>query len=231
MNTKIKDIAGQRFGRLVAIRPTQKRYHNCVVWQCECDCGSTHEVSANRLISGNVKSCGCLQREVHERFLKMEKGYKTHGMSSTRIYNIWQHMKKRCNNPKISNYKDYGGRGIKVFDEWNASFESFYNYVSQLPHYNEKGYSIDRINNNGNYEPGNIRWATRQEQNSNKRNCIYYDFCGKKYTPNQIFYAIGVPTSTIRWRHQRGRDLLNEREMLRFVEYLKNMEERNGVKS
>ena len=82
---------------------------------------------------------------------------------------IWQAMKQRCNNPKSKDYKNYGGRGITVCEEWSNSFESFYSYVSVLPHYGEEGFSLDRINNDGNYEPGNVRWATRKEQNCNRR--------------------------------------------------------------
>ena len=92
-------------------------------------------------------------------------------MTKSNIYYVWSQMKNRCNNPKYKKYCDYGGRGIKVCDEWENSFQAFYEYVSQLPHYGEEGYSIDRINNDGNYEPGNVRWATKLEQRHNQRRC------------------------------------------------------------
>ena len=93
----------------------------------------------------------------------------THGFKGTNIYNTWCNMKQRCNNKNYFQYEYYGGRGITVCDEWQNSFEAFYEHVSQLPHYGEEGYSLDRINNDGNYEPGNVRWATRKEQMNNRR--------------------------------------------------------------
>lgn len=97
------------------------------------------------------------------------KALKTHGMRHTKIYHVWQSMKDRCNNSKNKRYVDWGARGIRVCDEWQDSFQKFYDHVSQLPHFAEEGYSLDRINNDGNYEPGNVRWATAKEQNQNQR--------------------------------------------------------------
>ena len=96
---------------------------------------------------------------------------RTHGMEGTKIYYIWQAMKKRCGNPNCENYRNYGGRGIAVCDEWKNNFQAFYDYVSQLPHFGEEGYSLDRINNDGNYEPDNVKWSTRLEQRHNQRRC------------------------------------------------------------
>jgi hypothetical protein len=90
-------------------------------------------------------------------------------MAKTRIYHVWKQMRQRCLNPNHQRYRDWGGRGIKVHEEWKNSFEAFYAYVSQLPHFGEKGYSLDRINNDGNYEPGNVRWSTAKGQSNNRR--------------------------------------------------------------
>lgn len=90
-------------------------------------------------------------------------------MKHTKLYHVWDSIKYRCNNPHYPRWKDYGGRGIKICDEWASNFQAFFDYVSALPHFGEPGYSIDRINNDGNYEPGNVRWATRTEQNRNRR--------------------------------------------------------------
>lgn len=93
----------------------------------------------------------------------------THGMSEMPLYNVWRGMRSRCFLKTSKSYKNYGGRGIKVCDEWKENFQAFYDYVSQLPHFEEKGYSLDRIDNDGNYEPDNVKWSTRKEQANNRR--------------------------------------------------------------
>ena len=93
----------------------------------------------------------------------------THGMSKTSLYNAWRGMRSRCSLQTCRSYKDYGNRGIQVCEEWKNDFQAFYDYVSQLPHFGEKGYSLDRINNEGNYEPGNVKWSTSKEQANNRR--------------------------------------------------------------
>lgn len=160
---KIKDLTGQRFGRLTVIAKTDKRIYRHVVWECLCDCGNKHFVPSNSLIGGKTKSCGCFMEE--SRGISRTK----HHMSNEKIYSVWQGMRKRCFSKYNKNYEDYGGRGITVCDEWNNSFQSFYDYVSKLAHFGEEGYSLDRINNDGNYEPGNVRWATQKEQVNNAR--------------------------------------------------------------
>lgn len=156
------NLAGQRFGKLVALGPVGRKRHE-IIWECRCDCGNETTVITNSLRSGATQSCGCLHRQ------RASEASLTHGMSHDPIFYTWKSMKQRCANPNSATYGNYGGRGIDVCDEWQNSFVTFYSYVSSLPNYGKKGYTLDRENNDGNYEPGNMRWATRVEQNHNKR--------------------------------------------------------------
>lgn len=166
MGSKVQ-MLGQRFGKLTVIAEGGKNKHGRYLWVCRCDCGmTTGPLNGNNLRRGDTTSCGCWRRETTG---KTGKSAFKHGMSGKRIAHVWSSMKARCNNPKLRNYKNYGGRGIRVCQEWNDSFESFYAYVSQLSHFGKPGYSLDRINNDGNYEPGNVRWASAETQANNRR--------------------------------------------------------------
>lgn len=167
----IRNLKGLRFGRLVVVEQTEFRNRGSVLWKCRCDCGNELIAPSSKLAYGRKQSCGCLRIETSKRTAKTGNNRRTHGMKHTKLYQVWNMIKYRCHSPKYPQWKDYGGRGIAICEEWSNSFQAFYDYVSQLPHFGEEGYSIDRINNDGNYEPGNVRWATRTEQNRNRRNC------------------------------------------------------------
>ena len=157
-----RDLAGQRFGRLVALEPIGKNEHSLVLWRCECDCGKICEAESHSLLRGSKRSCGCLRQEVTRQRSLRHGACINHGMSSE--YHIWSSMRQRCENPKDKTFKDYGGRGIKVCKRWH-DFKNFYEDMGKKP----KGKSLDRHNNDGNYCPENCRWATPHEQRVNSR--------------------------------------------------------------
>lgn len=213
-NPRFKDIAGQRFGRLVAVEydpcvwrsPNGRAYAK---WKCLCDCGNATSVSPAKLLSGNTNSCGCYQSEARS------DAHRSHGMCGTPEFHAWGHMMSRCYNPKNVQWKNYGGRGISVCSEWRESRAAFLAYVVEgIGLRPSSGHSIDRIDVNGNYEPGNIRWATPTEQRNNQRP---KEFCkrGHPFDAENTFYRKGRNQrecrECMRERNRQQRKLRNER--------------------
>lgn len=196
-----EDLTGRKFGRLTVIEFYGCNKYGQPIWSCQCDCGTIKQITSSDLRSGSTLSCGCLWQE------RIREAKITHGMSQSRIYAEYRDMKSRCYNEKAHNYKYYGGRGIKMCDKWRDDIHEFYNDVSILPNFGEKGYTLDRIDNDGNYEPGNVRWATSKEQNNNRRPRVIkhmYEYNGEIRPLIEISTETGIPYSTLLNRLQRG---------------------------
>lgn len=164
--SRLRDLTGQRFGRLVVKqRGYKENYHNAV-WECVCDCGKSTVVAGNHLTCGHVLSCGCLGKE-HATAAKV-----THGGSRSRLYGVWASMKTRCYTPSATSYQRYGARGIRVCDEWRESFAAFQKWALENG-YDETAprgvHTIDRIDPYGDYSPTNCRLISISEQQKNKR--------------------------------------------------------------
>ncbi len=157
---KIKDLTGKVFSRLTVIEKMPHVPCERIQWKCLCECGEEKIVKGIYLTTGKTKSCGCFQQEMRGA------SSRTHGMSQTREFVTWVKMRRRCSNKIDSRFASYGGRGITVCEDWDASFEAFYRDMGDRP---SSKHSLDRKDNDGNYCPENCRWATAIEQNNNKR--------------------------------------------------------------
>lgn len=190
------DLAGQRFGRLVVLERTENSPKGEARWLCQCDCGKLHTVTSSYLRNGRSRSCGCLNKEVAARTRT------THGETESRLYRIWRNMKSRCENPNTKSYKDYGGRGITICEEWRESFEAFHAWAIANGYRDDL--TIDRKDNEGPYTPENCHWATAKEQGINKRDNRRITALGKTQTLREWSEATGIPKSTIQNRIKAG---------------------------
>ena len=182
------DRTGQKFGRLTVIRRVPG---SGTPWECRCDCGNIKIVTGGNLVA-NTKSCGCAARELQSQ-AKIKHGYNKRGQTR-REYRAWNALITRCTNPKAINWHLYGGRGITVCPAWRSSFEEFLAHIGPAP---TQKHEIDRIDSDGNYEPGNVRWATHKEQENNRRNNVVLEYDGLSMTQSQWSEKLGIPVPTL----------------------------------
>ena len=197
------DLTGKKFGKLLVIKRVENDKYSNLNWECLCDCGNRKIIRGAHLRDGLTKSCGCYNYEQSTAFGKKWGGNnKTHGMKRTRLYYLWSNMKARCYNPKADSFKYYGGKGIKVCEEWKKNFVEFYKWSI------ENGYrddlTIDRINNNKNYSPDNCKWATMKEQQNNRGNNHTLFFNGESHTLAEWADILGIKYSYLHDRLRRG---------------------------
>jgi hypothetical protein len=195
MPRKVENVIGKRFGRLVVLEKLNTKSHGSTIHKCICDCGNIKNVPLSYLKSEHTRSCGCLSLEAHT----------SHGLSRTRLYGIHQSMLKRCFSSNSFAYKDYGGRGITVCDEWKNDFQTFYNWAVNNGYSDEL--TIDRIDVNGNYEPSNCRWITKGEQSKNTRKNVYFTYNGETKIISDWVRELGIPLTTFRRRIKQNRPI------------------------
>lgn len=180
--SKFIDLTGNRYSKLTVIERAENAKGGIPVWKCLCDCGNVTLVRGQNLKSGAVKSCGCLKHKpAHNR---------THNLSKNPLYQRWNQIKMRCYNLSCDSYMNYGGRGIKMCEEWKTSVEAFVKWA------NENGYkkdlTIERINNNGDYCPENCKWIPKKEQPNNRRCCYSINYNNKTQNLAQWCKELGL---------------------------------------
>lgn len=197
---KTSNLNGMKYGRLTVLYDTEKinEKTGSKYCMCRCSCGRTIEVMKTSLKSGNTKSCGCLNKER----LKKQKIHYKHGGTHTKLYNLWWKIKQRCYCEYDNSYKNYGGRGITMCDEWLNDYIAFKEWAIKNGY--KEGLSIDRIDNDGNYEPSNCRWATKKEQANNRRTNIKLAYNNETHNLKEWAELLNINDGTLRSRYVKG---------------------------
>lgn len=193
--SKIIDLTGQRYGKLTVIDRAENKSEK-TRWLCKCDCGKTTVAYSNNLIRGKHTSCGCVR---NERVANLNK---SHGLSNTRLFRIWKDVKRRCYKDTRPCYDNYGGRGILMCEEWKNDFQAFYEW-SMANGYSDN-LSIDRIDNNGNYEPLNCRWVDEKIQANNRRCIKPIEYNGEVHSVAEWAKIKDMKPSTLYYRLSEG---------------------------
>jgi len=199
MNSRVKNLTGEKYGRLTVIMLDETKKTRKKFWICQCDCGNLKAIRSDSLQSGGIKSCGCLKKEQDR--INLVKNH-SHKESNTRLYTELRGIKARCLNPNNDSYKRYGGRGIIICGEWLDSYESFRDWALN------NGYNdiltIDRINNDGNYEPNNCRWVDNKTQCNNRSTNIIVKYQNEEITLKQLSEKTNIDYSVLNTRYHRG---------------------------
>lgn len=191
MNTK--NLVGSKYGKLTVIDIAPRGKGGQARWECKCACGETRKVEEYALKKGLVVSCGCYKREMQTK----------HNMSRTKIYKVWAAMKQRCGNENDKSYNNYGGRGITVCDEWREDFQAFYDWATANGY--KEGLQIDRIDNDGDYEPGNCQWTTKKINLRNKRQSVFIEYNNEVHTVAEWSRITGIHRNTLDGRIRSGK--------------------------
>lgn len=223
------DLAGEKFGRLTVIEFAYVK-NGDTYWKCLCDCGNECIVRGYSLNTSRTKSCGCLITDSHT----------VHGKTNTRLYRIWSHIKDRCCNPNDKRYKDYGGRGILICDEWKNDFMAFYNWALGSGYTEEL--TIDRIDNDKGYFSENCRWVDMKIQCRNTRRNVFVEYQGEKICLSEAAEKSGIDVKILEHRYHRGdkadrlfRPIEEIKKRSVMIEYqgekmwLKEASERSGI--
>jgi hypothetical protein len=197
------NLTGKKFGRWTVLEFAGKNQHGQALWLCECECKTRKTIRGGGKIFS--KSCGCLQRE--KAASTMAKAFKKHGEFGTPLYGVWAAMKRRCENPKVKEYANYGGRGITYNPEW-VEYENFRNWAVKSGY--QQGLTLDRIETDGNYEPKNCQWVTMKDQQRNRRNNVWIEIDGQNVMLADLSRSTGILDKTLYSRYKKGARSIEE---------------------